>query len=74
MFVAFQGNYKEAGRLYERSLDMLEKALGPDHPEVAESLRASAELLKAQVKSTRRPQSLFVVAYSGHARANMAGG
>lgn len=53
---ALQGKYEEAGRLYERSLEILEKSVGPDHPEVAESLRTSAGLLREQVKAASRSQ------------------
>ena len=53
LFVTFQGNYDEAGKLYERSLAIREKALGPNHPDVAESLNNTARLLKAQVRAVR---------------------
>ena len=33
-----QGKYGEADPLYKRSLEIWEKALGPDHPSVATSL------------------------------------
>ena len=36
----------EARRLYERTLAIKEKALGPDHPNVATSLSNLAVLLK----------------------------
>ncbi|CAN0390435.1 unnamed protein product, partial [Laminaria digitata] len=35
-YATFQGKYEEAGPLYERSLAIREKALGPDHPDVAQ--------------------------------------
>ena len=41
-----QGKYAEAEPLYRRSLAILEKALGPEHPDVAESLENYAELLR----------------------------
>lgn len=44
-----QSKHDEAGRLYERSLDMLEKALGPDHPDVAMALDNLAVVLREQV-------------------------
>ncbi|CAN0593107.1 unnamed protein product, partial [Laminaria digitata] len=44
-----QGNYAEAGPLYERSLAVREKALGPEHPSVAESLNNLALLLQTHV-------------------------
>ncbi|CAN0442780.1 unnamed protein product, partial [Ectocarpus sp. 12 AP-2014] len=34
-FPTFQGEYEEAAPLLERSLAITEKALGPDHPDVA---------------------------------------
>ena len=40
-----QGKYTEAEPLYERSLAILEKALGPEHPQVAQSLDNYAALL-----------------------------
>jgi tetratricopeptide (TPR) repeat protein len=43
-----QGRYAEAEPLYQRSLAIDEKALGPDHPSVATSLNNLAELHKAQ--------------------------
>ena len=39
-----QGNYADAERLYKRSLAIYEKALGPDHSEVATSLNNLGEL------------------------------
>ena len=39
-----QGRYAEAEPLYLRSLAILEKALGPDHPSVALSLNNLALL------------------------------
>ena len=47
--VAAQGHYEDAKPLYERSLALLEKALGPDHPDVAASLNNLAGLLNSQV-------------------------
>ncbi|CAN0398781.1 unnamed protein product, partial [Laminaria digitata] len=46
-----QGNYAEAGPLYKRSLAIREKALGPEHPDVAMSLNNLAELFRAQVRT-----------------------
>ena len=45
-----QGKYAEAEPLYKRSLTILEKALGPDHPQVATSLNNLAALYRAQGK------------------------
>ena len=41
-----QGKYAEAEPLYKRSLAILEKALGPDHPHIAKSLENYAALLR----------------------------
>jgi tetratricopeptide (TPR) repeat protein len=41
-----QGNYAEAEPLYRRSLAILERALGPEHPDVAQSLENYAALLR----------------------------
>ncbi len=43
-----QGQYAQAEPLYKRSLAIREKALGPDHPDVATSLNNLAELYRAQ--------------------------
>ena len=41
-----QGKYAEAEPLYKRSLAIREKALGPEHPNVAKSLEIYAALLR----------------------------
>ena len=41
-----QGKYDEAEPLYKRSLKILEKALGKEHPHVAASLNNLAELYR----------------------------
>ncbi len=41
-----QGNYAEAEPLYRRSLAIQEKALGPEHPNVVQSLENYAALLR----------------------------
>ncbi len=41
-----QGNYAEAEPLYKRALAIWEKALGPEHPDVATSLENYAALLR----------------------------
>jgi len=46
------GNYAEAEPLFERSLAIREKALGPEHPDVAQSLENYAILLR----ETGRPK------------------
>ncbi|MCV4933336.1 tetratricopeptide repeat protein, partial [Escherichia coli] len=43
-----QGQYALAEPLYKRSLAIKEKALGPDHPDVATSLNNLAGLYDAQ--------------------------
>ncbi len=43
-----QGQYAEAEPLYKRSLAIWEKALGPDHPDVALSLNNLALLYRTQ--------------------------
>ena len=42
-----QGKYTQAEPLYKRSLMIAEKALGPDHPDVALSLENLAGLYRA---------------------------
>ena len=53
LFVTFQGRLDEAGPLFERSLAIREKVLGPDHPDVAQSLNNRALLLQDQVRTVR---------------------
>jgi tetratricopeptide (TPR) repeat protein len=43
-----QGRYAEAEPLYKRSLSIVEKALGPDYPEVGTSLNRLAFLYQLQ--------------------------
>ena len=43
-----QGRYADAEPLYKRSLAIREKALGPDHPDVATSLNNLAVLYDEQ--------------------------
>ena len=47
--------YVEAVVLYERALEIQEMVLGPEHPEVANSLNNLAELYRAQGKYDARP-------------------
>jgi len=49
LYVA-QGKYAAAEPLYQRSLAIMEKALGPEHPNVATSLNNLAELFRGQAK------------------------
>ena len=44
-----QGKLEEAAPLYKRSRAIRETVLGPDHPDVAESLNNEALLLKQMV-------------------------
>lgn len=60
--IASQGKYDMAGPLYLRSVEILEKTLGPHHRNVAESLYSSASLRMKQVRAASRPQGWFVVA------------
>lgn len=48
---SMQGRYSEAEPLYKRSQAIREKALRPDHPDVASSLDGQAVLLNEQVKA-----------------------
>jgi tetratricopeptide (TPR) repeat protein len=53
---AAQGKYTAAEPLYKRSLVMLEKAYGPDHPAVATALSNYAQLLQATGRSAEAAQ------------------
>ena len=48
-----QGRYAEAESLYKQSLVIFEKALGPEHPDVAQSLNNLGELYRAQGKYSK---------------------
>lgn len=48
LFVVFQGKCAEAVPLYRQSLGIREKTLGPEHPDVAESLNNLAGVLRSQ--------------------------
>lgn len=41
--------YEDAGRLYQRAVQIQESVLGLNHPELAETLHATAELSHSQV-------------------------
>ena len=58
-----QGKYGEDEPLYKRSLAISEKALGPDHPDVATSLENYALLLR---KTQRNAEA---VEKEAHAKA-----
>lgn len=59
-----QAHYGEAETLYKRSLAIQEKAFGPDHPDVGQSLTNLAALYRAQgrhdltVKYSRRVSAI----------------
>ena len=50
-FSPAQGRHPEAEPLYQRSLAILEKALGPEHPDVATSLENYAALLRQTARA-----------------------
>lgn len=58
-----KGMCEEAGPLYERSLAIREKAVGPDHPDVATALNNLAGLWMTQVRPVRRFQASPVVLF-----------
>ncbi|CAN0281775.1 unnamed protein product, partial [Ectocarpus fasciculatus] len=45
-----QGKYEEAHPLYLRAIEIGEKTLGPDHPDLAVWLNNRAELLRSQTE------------------------
>jgi len=45
-FLRAAGNYAEAEPLFKRALSITERALGPDHPDVANVLENYADLLR----------------------------
>ncbi len=48
-----QGRYADAEPLYKRALAIREKALGPNHPDVASSLNNLAELYRTRRAAMR---------------------
>ena len=48
LFRSEEGRYADSDPLYKRALAIREKALGPDHPDVAQSLNNLADLYRAQ--------------------------
>ena len=52
-----QGKYAEAEPLYRRALGIREKALGPEHPDVATSLNNLAELYRPRGNTPRPSRS-----------------
>lgn len=53
--LTIQGKLNEAGTIFKRALAIREKALGPDHVHVAESLHNLAVVLSEQVNTTLYP-------------------
>ncbi len=62
-----QGRYAEAEQLYERSLAIAEKALGPSHPHVATTLENYAILLR-KTGRTGKAEDLAIRAMSIRAK------
>ena len=48
-FFLFQGKYDEAQPLYRKAIEIGEKTLGKDHPDVATRYNNLADLLQEQV-------------------------
>ncbi|CAN0326101.1 unnamed protein product, partial [Ectocarpus sp. 8 AP-2014] len=59
LFPTFQGKSKEAVPLLERSLAIRENSLGPEHPDVATSLKNLAVLLHNQVRAFNTAEPLY---------------
>lgn len=55
-FLTYQGKYAEAEPLYERSLAIREKVLGPEHPLVAQLLNNRAAVFASQVGAVKKFQ------------------
>ncbi len=51
MLTGAQGRYAEAEPLFQRALAINEKALGPEHPDVAQSLENYAALLRQTARA-----------------------
>ncbi len=64
-----QGWYADAEPLYKRSLAIREKALGPEHPHVAQSLENYAALLR---KTGRSAEAAKMEAHAEAIRARHA--
>lgn len=65
-----EGRYDDAEPLYKRSLTKREKALGPDHPDVGQSLNNLAELYGARsdTESVARWPARLRRAYAGRGK------
>ena len=64
-----QGRYAQAEPLYRRSLAILGKTLGPEHPQVAQILENYAALLR---KTDREPEGAEMEARAKQIRAKHA--
>lgn len=59
LLIACQGKHDQTGLLYDRAVAIRERALGPDHPDVAESLLYKAMVAEDQVRAVKKfPESL----------------
>ena len=69
-----QGRYAEAEPLHKRALRIDEKALGPEHPDVAQSLENSAALLRETGRGAEaaKLEARAKVIRAKHAEANPA--
>lgn len=56
-----QGKCDEAATLYQRSLAIIEKTLGPDHPALARTLNNLAMALKKQVRAVGNFERISVI-------------
>ena len=61
-----QGQYAKAEPLYKRTLDIMEKALGPNHPTMANALENYASLLR---KTRRASEAAKMEARAGAIRS-----
>ena len=62
-----QGKYAEAELLYRRALAIAEKALGPEHPDVATALENYSKLLR---ETNRETEAVRMEARAKHAGMN----
>ncbi len=67
-----QGKYAEAEPLYKRALAIWEKALGPEHPDVATSLENYADLLRktGRVSEAKEMEARAKAIRAKHAQGN----
>ncbi len=64
-----QGRYAEAEPLHKRALAIFEKALGPKHPDVAQSLNNLAGLYRAQEGKYGEAEPLYQQALANREKA-----